>query len=185
MFRILLKIPKSVKNLTFSATKKSAKLMRTAGVHGMKPSSKKPLSYMQAGNRDLQFIFSKIRQLEEVNKQVADYLGPALATNCQVGNMENGKLILIVANASVATQLRFQSADLIQQFKSNALLKNIREIQCKVRTVSPVLNPSTNKKQQQVCLLSQDTADIVQSMADSLEDPKLRQIMQRIATRKR
>lgn len=146
----------------------------------MKPHSKpskKADVYMQTGNRDLQFIFSKIKQLEEVQKQLAQYLGP-LAPLCQVGNLANGKLILMAANASIATQLRFQSAALLQQFKRDSLLKNIKEIQCKVHLTASSPAP---KQYQAVSLLSQETADIVQGMADSLEDPTLRQIMQRIA----
>ena len=149
----------------------------------MKPPSKpskKADVYMQTGNRDLQFIFAKIKHLEEVQKQLAQYLGPALTPFCQVANLANSRLTLIVANASVATQLRFQSNAIIQQLKRDPLLKNVTEIQCKVRSLAVTPHAAT-KNQHTVSLLSEETADIVQGIADTLEDPKLREIMQRIA----
>ena len=103
-----------------------------------------------------------------------------LASYCQVANLVGNRLVLIVANGSIATQIRFLSADLLEKFKQDAILKRIQGIDCKVRP-SPSSPKPTNAYQRKMPPLSQETAELVRDMAGSLEDPKLRKIMEKIA----
>src|SRR5262245_6534608 len=103
-------------------------------------SYKKADIFLETDNRELKSVFAKIKDIAELNKQVIPYLEPNVANYCQVANQEGKRLILVVANGSVATQLRFQTLDLLRKFKQNPKLQHIQEIQCKVRPPQPTSN---------------------------------------------
>lgn len=151
-----------------------------------KPTSKKATHFLQEENHDLQSLFAKVKLLEVLNQKVAACLDVNLVQYCQVANVVNQKLILVAANGSIATQIRFQNQDLLRKLKKDPLLKDIQAIECKVRpvTTNPAtrLPPNTDDNKP---FLSHATADIIHAMADAIEDPKIREIMLRIATRKK
>lgn len=144
-------------------------------------SSKKANAYLQVDHGDLQGVFTKLRALEELSQAVSPYLDPRIAPFCQVANCAANKLIIIVANGSIATQLRFQSADLIEKFHQHPKLQGIKHIECKVRPTQALAAPAC--RPQKVTLLSAETAEIVHRMAQSLTDSRLRTIMEKIAGR--
>ena len=138
---------------------------------------------LQPNHRDLQTVLSKVKAITHLNQLVAPMLEASLRPHCQVANLSKGILVMLAANSSVATQLRYQSPDLLKKLQGNPSLRHIREIQCKVRppvTVT-VERGKTSKKQEKAALLSTETAETLLVMADTIEDPELRSIMQRIA----
>lgn len=146
------------------------------------PSSKKTASYLQTTDGNLQPILAKVQELDKLNQKILPFLEPNIVKYCQIANLIGNKLVIIVANGSVATQLRFQTTDLLRHFKQDPILKNILEIQCKVRPPeSPVGGRRTPRTLPKMQSLSPETANMVSDMAESLEDPKLRDIMRRIA----
>lgn len=154
------------------------------------PTSKKISAYLknQQGN-GLPALFSKLKVLAEINRQLINYLDPKLAPYCQAANLHHRCLIMMVANGSVATQLHYQIPDLIAKFQNNSLLQTINEIKCKVRPsqhLSPLL--STSHVQTPIrneLYLSAKSAEIVRETAESMKDPKLKAIMQKIASHTR
>jgi hypothetical protein len=145
--------------------------------------SKKIDRLIESDNRDLRFIFNKINRLNEINQKVTDYLPENLRSFCQVANAVGDKLILLVANGSIATQLRFDSENLIKHFKKDASLSHINAIELKVRPPQPSLPPRLSKAPERYAQpLSPITAQIIRDSAESL-DPALREIMERIAGR--
>lgn len=142
-------------------------------------SSKKVNAYLRIESKSLNMIVAKVQELAALNQKLALYLEPEISNYCQVANRQGNRLILIAANGSIATQLRFQGIDLVRKFKKDPVLQKIQEIQCKVRPTdsSRFIKPATKK----VPLLSAETAETVKAIADSLSDPKLKEIMQRIA----
>lgn len=152
-------------------------------VYSLKDTSpKKAGTYLKTDSRELLSIFAKIKELEALNKKVSAYLDPNLVKYCQVANIIGGRLIIIVANGSIATQLRFQMVDLIRKFKQDSALQKIHDIQCKVHPLfaATATRPS-NKNARKMLPLSLETAEIIHHMATSLDDPKLKDIMLRIA----
>lgn len=145
-------------------------------------SSKQITHYLEANDRDLQFILSKVNQLQKLNQKIASYLNPALAKHCYVAQIREKKLILIVSNGSYATQLRFETADLLVKFKQDETLKHIQELECKV---NPGFIQSMQEAPQNVCkqmpFISKETANIMNEMADTISDPELKAIMKKIA----
>jgi len=143
-------------------------------------SSKKACDYLQAKNQNLQSILAKVKQLTELNTHFVKYIDPNIAQFCYVANVINDRLIVIAADGSVATQLRFEAMELIRKFKADPLLKNIKHIESKVRpSFAPVKNTVNPRRPMQP--MSTHTAELVNDIAETLEDPRLREALKRIA----
>lgn len=139
-------------------------------------------------NRELPQLFAKIKQLNELNHLIGEYLDDRLKPYCKAAHLTAGKLTLVAANGSVATQIKFLTHHLLKQFAEHPTLKYIKDIHCKVHPSlgeTRVHNTVSTKIPRRMSLLSNDTAEIVQGIADSLEDPQLRAVMQRIAEKKK
>ena len=149
--------------------------------------SKKTNTYLNPGHTELGFILQKTKELSELNKKLASFLNPNTAALCRVGNRIGDTLVIIVANGSVATELRFQTPHLLQKFQSDPVLSKIQHIRCKVY---PELNNrfkmEENKPMQAgMQTLSQETAALIYRMAQSIEHSKLKTIMENIAKHKK
>ena len=132
---------------------------------------------------ELQLLFAKLSELTTLNNAVAAYLNPAIAPYCQVTHLAANRLTMLAANGSIATQLRFQTAELLQQFKQDVLLEKITVIQYKVRPFTTPSSMPSSIQFKKMQGLSQPTAKMIHNTAMSLADPSLREVMQRIATR--
>jgi hypothetical protein len=145
-------------------------------------SHKKAVTFIESSQRDLNFIFSKIAVLDELNRKITAYLEPHIAKYCQIGNIINHKLVLITANSSIATQIRFQANDLVQKLHQDPVFHSIKRIECIVRPSTSATRFTAAKKNNMIPL-SKETAQIVHEMAQSIEDASLRETMERIARR--
>lgn len=145
-------------------------------------SSKKVNSYLQTDHMELQTLFSKIKALQELNKLVLPLLGEDIAKFCQVANLVEGRLVILAANGSIATQLRFMTPDLLKKMAGLPALKSIRDIVCKVApgNAAPAakMEPSLSRG---LPPLSTYAADIVREIAESIKDPALKMMLQKIA----
>jgi hypothetical protein len=142
--------------------------------------SKNASDILEADNQNLQFILSKVKQISALNKQFQTHIDPNIAQLCQVANLQNGKLIIVAANGSIATQLRFESVNLLRKFKADPLLESIKQIEAKVRpSVDTAAAPE--KKRGNVKPLAKNTAALVNDIADTLDDPRLKAVLKRIA----
>ncbi|MBX3709316.1 MAG: DUF721 domain-containing protein [Gammaproteobacteria bacterium] len=150
------------------------------------PSCKKANTYIRSDSRDLCTIFIKVKLLNELTHKIFTLLEPSLVKYCQIGNLTGNKLIFITANGSIATQLRFQSVDLLKKFSQDASLKQIQQIECKVRPATTTLptrleaHPPKNMPP-----LSLTTAEMMHNIAESIDHSTLREVMKRIAMRTR
>ena len=127
----------------------------------------------------LKQILNKIERINCLNKFFLKYIDANLQDYCQVVNELNGKLIVLVANGSVATQLRFSTMDLLRKFKQDPQLQHVKEIHIKVRPFD--LSNKQIRQHKSVQKMSAQTAKILEEMAESLEDEKLKEIMKNIA----
>ena len=149
-----------------------------------RPISKKANDYLKTDNQDIKSLFAKIQEITELSALVMPFIPDELRQYCQIANLINKQLIIITANGSVATQLRFQTADLLRKFKQNPSLNCIQSIQYKVHPGFSATAPRQRPpKRQTVTPLTPETANMINEIADSLEDPKLREVMKRIAKR--
>ncbi len=140
-------------------------------------------SLLQPNHRDLQTVLSKVKAIQTLNQTIIPMLDESLQKYCQVANLTNGVLVLLTANGSVATQMRYTIPDLLKKLRGNPSLRHIREVQCKVRppVEVDVVRGGVKTKRKKVALLSTETAETLMDMAETIEDPELRAAMQRIA----
>src|SRR5437763_77790 len=89
----------------------------------------------QTEHSALERIFRKVQQLQQLDTLFRQYLQPHLAKHCVVANYYTDKLVVLAANASVATQVRFSSADILPRLRKHPLLKDIKSVECKVNVV--------------------------------------------------
>lgn len=141
-------------------------------------------TYLGNQTKDLGSLLSKIQLLETLNQKIKSMMDPALAPYCQVANLSGSKLIFTAANGSVATQLRFQTADLLRKFNRDPALKNIHFIECKVRPAPSTRSARLSAEDvRNMSPLTPETAEIIREISDSLSDPTLKAVMLRIAER--
>jgi len=147
--------------------------------------SKKTDDYLSSSHKELGVLFAKVKVLNEMNEAFLPLVDAGLRPYCQVANLQGDKLVIITANGSVATQIRFQSMDLLRKFKPYPVLEKIRSIHCKVHPGFARQSASHAEKAGQTPeLLSDETAEMIRKIADSIDDPGLRDAMKRIAERK-
>jgi hypothetical protein len=142
--------------------------------------SKKADSFLSSN--DLQRLLQKAKLLMAINEKLKEYLVPEIFHYCQAANIQDGKLVILTANSSVATQIRLRTSTLLTQFRQDPLLQSVNEIQAKVRR-DITSTTKSKKKYHQIKLLSTETAQLVHDIAQSIEDPKLREVLERIASR--
>lgn len=137
-------------------------------------------TWLKSSSEELETILKQVQQLGYLQQKIAPCLDASLLPFCQVASLSKGKLILLVANGSIATQLRLQSLSILQKIKQNPELQAISTIECKVRPhpISPRMQPAINKPAR---TLSHSAADAIQMTAESLEDAALKEIMLKIA----
>lgn len=148
-----------------------------------KPSVKKVAQVLDNKSSNLQLLLLKIRDIEQVNRRLQPLLEDSLKKYCLVANINERTLTLLVANSSIASQIRFQTPDYLKQFKTDPILKRYQEIICKIRPLSSLPAQKSNLTNK-MAPLSAETAQIVHEIAESLADPALKKIMQKIANNK-
>jgi len=148
----------------------------------MPPSSCKQslANYLTQAPQGLQQVMRKAKELQLLQKTILSTLEPSWQKDCDIANLRDGCLVLITTNATIATQITFKAPELLKQLRANTTLPLIKEIRCKVR---PFNTPSPTKTSKNTALLSTETAHLIKKMAETIEDKKLQEVMQRIATR--
>lgn len=145
------------------------------------PSSKKVAALVQTPNQELQFVFARAKHLQALNQLLLQTLPMQLRDHCQLANLADRKITILVANGAIATQLRWQSADLLQQLRLHLPFQHIQEIQLKVRP-TPLTTVATPPPPRRVNALTPETARIVAEIAEGIDHPALKAAMKRIAS---
>ena len=112
--------------------------------------------------------------------QIIESLLPSeLKHEVATGDLNSGLLTLYVAQAGLATRLRFEEYRLIDALRSDPLFRGIRRIQCRVRprhheqkkVVTKTIQPSTI------------AGSSIQEFAKTLTDDELKRQFQQLAAR--
>lgn len=135
--------------------------------------------FFDSSRNGLDHLFHKIKERDDLNKKISPYLPEAIRNYCQVSNFNSGKLIIMAAHASAAMELNYRAPDLLKQFANDLELKCIKQIQCKIDPQSHKRNSNPTLKS--AIRLSKITAQLILETAQSLADPHLRKIMEKIA----
>ncbi len=145
----------------------------------MSQSSQQAITHvLQQDSKLLNTLLAKIQQLNSLQQLLSDALDVKLAKHCQVANLENGSLIVLTDSAIWATQLRFQTGDLLAKLRQHPLLYHLKNISCitrpaRVMPIQPVAIPMR--------LLSLHTSELIKNAANTIQHSKLKKAMNKIA----
>ncbi|MBA3660279.1 MAG: DUF721 domain-containing protein [Gammaproteobacteria bacterium] len=147
-----------------------------------KITSKKISNFLKPNTQGFQQVLNKAVYLDALNQAFKGFVSPSLKANCLVANATENQLIILVSNAALATELRFQTYDLLQTLKTHSLFKDIKTITLKVRPFAPPQSKRlTPEIQRKVPLLQPQTAKIMLDCAETIEDAALRAVMLKLA----
>lgn len=137
-------------------------------------------SYLLNKPSELKQVLGKASLLNELSAKFAAHLEPTIAPYCQVANLRDNKLIVLVANASIALQLRFQATSLLQHLKKDSRLSMLQDI-------LPIVRPRADTQRlkstpsRKMSFLSTASAQVILESAETLQDPALKKVMHKIA----
>lgn len=141
--------------------------------------TQKPLAYLETDGT-VHALWHKLKKMEALHVLVSKYIDKNLLPYCKATSFANGKLTLVAANSSIASQLHIQSAELLRQLKQEELLRSIQTIHCKVQ-VQTTRTQRTPTKAKPIKPLSIKSARLINEIADTITDAKLREAMKRLA----
>ncbi len=143
---------------------------------------KRPISILNDQPSELGAMLAKAGLLAKLQAAFSKLLEPSLAKNCQVANVIQTSLLVLVNNGTTATQLKFMTPELLQCFKNTPALSHLNELIVKVR---PPIAPSQRISQKEIhrpCLpLSENNAEHLKQTANTITNPTLKAALLRLA----
>lgn len=143
---------------------------------------KKADAYLGEQYPHLLALLKKVQTIKTINQHFLNLLEPHIKPYCTVANVMGDHLVIIVANGSIATQLRFQAPDIIKLCSTHSQLSMIKRLSCKVQPLFNSLHATPQKAPKKMAPLSQKSSKAFREMATSIEDKRLKEIMERIAS---
>lgn len=157
-------------------------MTRTNEGNRMSCDPKRPISILNDQPNELGAMLAKASLLAKLQAAFSRLLEASLAKNCQVANVTQTSLLVLVNNGTTATQLKFMTPELLQCFKNTPALSHLSELIVKVR---PPIAPSQRLGQKEIhrpCLpLSPENAEHLKQTAEGIEDEKLKAALLRLA----
>ena len=120
------------------------------------------------------------RELQRLTRLLQKELDPSLAPHCRIGRFAPPQLTIVVDSPAWSTRLRFQSNGLIRQ-----LHKKYKEFQG-VSTIEVKIYPARLPRREVPSVprqISPTAAEGITHMANSLDNPNLKQALLRLASR--
>lgn len=133
---------------------------------------------------ELKHLLTKLSHLQGINQSLKAILAQHSATenlalHCAVSNIEEGILILHADNGSWASKLRFYSSTILQQLRQRAEYAGLKSI--KITVIPQTL--SSPKKSVKKPILSPQDVNLIQQLADSVQDLDLKRSLEKLANR--
>ncbi|OGT39476.1 MAG: hypothetical protein A3F12_02920 [Gammaproteobacteria bacterium RIFCSPHIGHO2_12_FULL_38_14] len=141
--------------------------------------SKKVMAYFKSPRDDLKQFFSKLKIRDALEERLSHYLHPSIQKDCCVAHLNGSRLTILTANAAVATQLRFEAANLLKKMQGDPVLKQIKEIHFKVSVNQFISKPPLKNNPMEP--LSTETSKTVFEIANTIKDERLQSILKKIA----
>lgn len=116
------------------------------------------------------------KQLLQVSHRLQSRLDTELASHCQLLNLRDGMAIIACDSTAWATRMRYQIPTLLEALRQLSGLENLRDIQLRVQPVT--LTPQQPKFR---AVLSSHGAYCLQQCANTINDPALRNALERLA----
>lgn len=134
---------------------------------------------------ELNFLFTKVNEIKRLHESVMPYIDKNMRDGVKVANMIGKRLILLADSGAIATYLRFNKSTLLIQFMQHPILKRFNDIHCIVRVAETLPRQVTKQTENKMPLLDAETGQIIKDIAATIDDPKLKAVMERIASHTR
>lgn len=131
-------------------------------------------------NPELRSLLQTAARLNILQGILDAQLEPAARSQCRVASFQNGMLLLILGDAAWATRLRYRQHKLLASLQRAPAFSGLTRILFKV---SPI--PFEKPRTAQPLSLPKRAALELKEAATSIEHPKLRAALERLATRTR
>ncbi len=129
-----------------------------------------------------QRLMDSLGALKETQKAVLYHLPEHLRTHCRVGSFNEGVLTLVTSNATWATHLRGESADLRFALRRNRVYAGLSQIVVRVKPEQ--MKASTPKRSLPAVRPPSNSAkSIIAMTAESVIHPDLKAALRRLAGR--
>jgi hypothetical protein len=125
-------------------------------------------------------LLEHVHYLQTLNEQLCACVAPDTASHVQVADLNADRLLIHADSAAWATRLRYLAPQILRCLHRVPSLTALRRIDIRV---SPVAQPATPALHP--ALLSRTSAAILETAADGIADPALRNALQRLARRGR
>ena len=125
-------------------------------------------------------VLGQINQISALQAYITTYFAEHCKQTVQVANLRQGVLILSVSNASLATQLRYQSMALLSELRQQAAWAGIRSIKFIVASQRGTTNYKLAKTKR-TPLVSKPNAAMLKQTALTIKNPKLRKQLLRLS----
>lgn len=135
---------------------------------------------LQAPNSQLSNLITKVNQLNQLNQSLSEILDPKIAVHCQITNLENQILTLLVDNSSWGTKIRYAAPEIIKKMHTIPELSQVKQIKCIVRPKQQYRNAKPPQTAQKMTI-SSENAQILRSIANGIEDEKLKKALLHLA----
>lgn len=148
----------------------------------MSNESKAPLNILADEPEGLGQLLNKAQELAKLESAFHQLLTPELAKLCQVANISDQTLIILVNSGTTATQLKFMSDTLCKQFSTIPMLAKYQQLSVKVR---PPLAPSQKRQEKPVvrrpaCPPSEESLKQIRETAEGIMNEDLRAALLRL-----
>lgn len=136
---------------------------------------------LKAKKGDVAELVTHARQLGHLSSIVQAMLEPSLANHCQLAHFDGSRMVLIADTPAWASRLRFSINTLLAQLKQYSnKFHALSQIEVQVKPLLPPIPTPLTKERK----LSADAARCLTESAESIEDPALREALQRLAKQK-
>lgn len=143
----------------------------------------RPLYKLLQGEKSrLAELVTTARQLRQLNQHLLAVLDQPLTDHCQVARYVAGELVIQVDSPVWASRLRYYIPTLLQELKKNIpALQGLKSIKIHVApaTPGPVEKPPATRE------ISPAASQNIHAMAEGIEDPQLREALQRLSRPRR
>ncbi|KPJ67557.1 MAG: hypothetical protein AMJ43_04735 [Coxiella sp. DG_40] len=109
---------------------------------------KEPTSIKQilTANKNITRLIKKSSSLQNLNRLFQEMLNDDLSKHCQIAQKTKDSLVIVVDNASWATNLRYAIPDIIKMLRTQPEFKNIRTIRYYINRRSIPKDPLSRVK---------------------------------------
>ncbi len=127
----------------------------------------------------LEQLVRRARYLEAVDRALQQLLGPSLAGHCRVANITPDSLVLQTASGAWGSRLRYLAPSILQQLSRQLGWRQVKHTKVQVR---PEAFPDREQPVRRAHL-SRESAALLRDVAESTEDPGLRDALLRLSQR--